>query len=333
MSVNLNVFTARVREGGTVRGPIQVQAPTEAARPAQSAPVKSAAETLAARRLQDSFEAAPVKRDDMPRLVVPQPPNATDAASLTPEGQPVNEAAEAQVQKGWNTDAAAVEQKTDSGCGEASLAFVSKASQGNEPPRAAEAQAFAEVKASAQASNAPQNAADKVDLADGATAEEMGAVLGEMGIDVTEGFTDYDANALSAALKRGEFGLALVDSNAILNSVLPKHKQRQEPGELHWVTIDGFNSGRNKKDASDDMYRVKDPVHGEYWVKAKDLQNAIDQGKKAHGGGGVLAVEKRDDVKTREERDSLAQKNRHHTHHFGKANGRGSRRLSVGESS
>lgn len=333
MAVNLSVFTARLREGGTVQGPVQVQAPAVVEHPGRSDNDRPVPPSTVARRLQaDTFEAAPAQRDDLPKLIVPQAPGATGFPTLTEAG-PENEAAEAQVKKGWDTDAEAVAQKTESGCGEASLAFVSKASsEAPVAPAVEEQKAFAAVNAGTTASNTSKDA-EKVNLSDGATAEEMGAVLGEMGIDVTEGFQDYDANALSEALKRGEFGLALVDSNAILNAVLPKGLQRNEPGQLHWVTIDGFNGGRNKKDASDDMYRVKDPVHGTYWVKAKDLEKAIEQGKKTHGGGGVLAVEKRHDVKTREQRDELAQKNRHRTHGFGKAGGHGSRRLSLGESS
>ncbi|MCY1019647.1 hypothetical protein [Pyxidicoccus sp. MSG2] len=329
MGVNFNIFTARSREVATVQGPIQPQEPTvvERERPGRTVQV--------ARRVQDTFEAAPVKRDDLPKLFVPDAPGAKELPRMEdPDAAPVNEAAEAQAEKGWETNEDAVAQQTETGCGEASLAYLNKASRKDEPHRSAD-QELKEVRAKASEINQPKTTEKKVDvnLKDGATAEEMGVVLGEMGIDVTEGFEKYDANAISAALKRGEFGLALVDSNAILNSALPAHKQRKEPGELHWVTIDGFNSGRNKKDASDDKYRVKDPVNGEYWVKAKDLEKAIEQGRQSHGGGGVLAVEKRKDVDTREQRESLAESNRHRTHGLGKGNGRGSRRLSVGESS
>ncbi|MFP2911527.1 hypothetical protein ACLESD_42175 [Pyxidicoccus sp. 3LFB2] len=333
MTVNLNVFTARVRDGA-LTGPVRVEAPTVIAPPpAAPAPQSGPTQPL---RFQDGFEAAGPTREGMPRLTVPDAPGASVTPSME-DPAPVNEAAEAQAQKGWETDEEAVAQTTDSGCGEASLAFVSKASRKDKPEGKAAAQEkeLQEVRAKAEASNAPKTTEKKVDvnLADGATAEEMGVVLGEMGIDVTDGFETYDPNAMSEALKRGEFGLALVDSNALLNAKLPAHKQHKEPGQLHWVTIDGFNRGRSKKDSSDDLYRIKDPVNGEYWVSAKDLQNAIEQGKKTHGGGGVLAVEKRQDVDTKEKRESLAEKNRRHSERLGKAGGHGSRRMSVGESS
>lgn len=328
MTVNLNVFTARVRDATAVNGPVHAE------KPAVEAPSAKKVSAAVARKVQDTFEAAPVQRDDLPKLTVPDAPGSQALPYLADESEaPVNEAAEAQAQNGWETDEEVVAQESESGCGEASLAYVGMASRKGEPTRA-EKKALEEVRASAKEINQPKTTEKKVDvnLGDGATAEEMGVVLGEMGIDVTAGYQEYDANAISEALKRGEFGLALVDSNAILNAALPAHKQRKGPGQLHWVTIDGFNSGRSKKDASDDRYRVKDPVNGEYWVSAKDLQKAIEQGQKLHGGGGVLSVEKRKDVDTREQRESLAEKNRHRAHGL-RGNGHGSRRLSVGESS
>jgi hypothetical protein len=338
MPVNMNVFTARLREGALTE-PVRVEAPTGIApqptvRPAaQNGPVLP-------QRFQDGFEAARPGREGMPRLTVPDAPGtgALPAGNLEvglEDPTPVNEAAEAQAQKGWETEGEeAVAQTTESGCGEASLAYVNKASRKDEKPKTGE-QEIQEVRAKAESINAPKTTEKKVDvnLKDGATAEEMGVVLGEMGIDVTAGQEKFDAAAMSDALKRGEFGLALVDSNALLNAILPRHKQRHEPGQLHWVTIDGYNRGRSKSDASDDRYRVRDPVNGTYWVSAKELEKAIEEGRKTHGGGGVLAVEKRQDVETREERESLAEKNRRHSRSLGKGSGHGSRRKSLGESS
>ncbi len=341
MGVNMNVFTARVREGALTE-PVRVEAPT-VIRPQTVERPAVQNEPRQPLRFQDGFEAARPGREGMPRLTVPDapvtnvPPAVQDLPALE-DPAPVNEAAEAQAQKGWETDEEAVAQTTESGCGEASLAFVSKASRKDDTSKPGEKSGekeIQEVRAKAEAINTPQTTEKKVDvnLKDGATAEEMGVVLGEMGIDVTDGQEKFDAAAMSDALKRGEFGLALVDSNALLNANLPKRKQNNEPGQLHWVTIDGYNRGRNKNDASDDRYRVKDPVNGTYWVSAKDLEKAIEAGRKNHGGGGVLAVEKRQDVDTREKRESLAEKNRHHSSSLGKGSGHGSRRMSVGESS
>jgi hypothetical protein len=282
-------------------------------------------------RGQDTFEAAPVKRESMPKLTVPDAPGTWDGVS-----EPVNEAAQAQAEKGWDTDKKGwIRQTLPSGCGEASLAFVNTASRGKGQQPGSEDTAIQEVRAKAEALNTSKPPEKKVavHLADGATPEEMGVVLGEMGIDVTDGYPTHDANAMSEALKRGELGLALVDSNAILNAALPAHERSQEPGQLHWVTLDGFNSGLSEKDASDDLYRVKDPVHGKYWVSAKDLQKGIKKGKQAHGGGGVLVVEKRKDVDTQEKREWLGEKNRLVSASLGKPDGHGSRRRSVSESS
>jgi hypothetical protein len=281
----------------------------------------------------DAFDRAAGRPLGMPSLTVPEIPWSTVVPNPGTQA-PVNEVAQAQERKGWASEKAAVAQSSlEEGCGEASLAFIQKASS-QDASFLSEKQQREEVRATAAAVNAaPSTAGEvKVNLDDGATAQEMGAVLGNMGIDVARGMESYDAKAMTESLKAGQFVMAMVDSNALLNSALAPGERLKEPGALHWVTIDGFNSG-GTADTSDDKYRVKDPVHGEYWVSAKDLKRAVDEGKQRHGGGGLLALEKRRDADTREELESLTKKNLDRTRSFGKAGGHGSRRFSVGESS
>jgi hypothetical protein len=304
MTVNLRAFTALVRNGA-LTGAVNPEAPTVAAPLTGSPKTPSAPGGVGPHFQNDFFEAARESLRKLPVLV----------------SEPVNEAAQAQAQKGWAThQMEGIRQSTPSGCGEASLAFVNQASHGkNKKPD----EQIQEVRAKAEAINTSKKVG--VNLDDGATPREIGAVLGKMGIGIT-GVTgrDPDANAMSEALKRGELGLALVDPEALK----PAHERSQEPGPLHWVALDGFNSGPSKTDASDDLYRVTDPMKGKYWVSAKELQKSIEQGKKTHGGGGVLFVEKRD-VDTQ----VLSEKNRNISVSLGKPGGHGSRRSSVSESS
>ncbi|HZI11623.1 MAG TPA: hypothetical protein VE153_14675 [Myxococcus sp.] len=299
MTVNLRAFTALVRNGALM-GPVNPEAPTVAA-PLTGSPKTPSAPGVG----PDTFEAASVKRESLslPKLTVPDAPGTREWGS-----ELVNEAAKAQAEKGWATKNKPIQQTTPSGCGEASLAFLSHASRIN--------------------TSTPPAKKVNVNLADGTTPEEMGAVLGTRGLGVTGVTGGYpsDANAMSEALKEGKLGLALVDPEAIK----PAHEQSQEPGLLHWVALDGFNSGPSKTDASDDLYRVTDPMKGKYWVSVKDLQRSIEQGKKTHGGGGVLFVERqKDDVDTQ----LLSEKNRNISASLGKPGGHGSRRSSVSESS
>ena len=283
---------------------------------------------------QDSFEMNRRGLLGMPQLTPPETPWST---VMSEQGHPglTNEAAQAQLQKGWSVEKAAVAQSSlEDGCGEASLAFIQKASRGWDGFVRSEKQERDEVRATAQRLTTPDLAPGQtqVNLDDGTTAQEMAATLGTMGIDVTQGMDTGDASAMSSALRGGQFLMAMVDSNALLNSALSPGEKLPEPGSLHWVTLDGFNSG-GTEDPSDDKYRVKDPVHGEYWVSAKDFQQAVEQGQQRHGGGGILALEKRQEADTQEERHDLAKKNLHNASRFSRAGGHGSRRFSVGESS
>ncbi|WP_426755073.1 hypothetical protein [Myxococcus sp. Y35] len=302
-------------------------APELAARPAGS--VASAAQRLE----RDSFQDTKPAPRSVPRLTVP---DATDISELPylRDLAPENEAAQAQADKGWTSTASIIAQNSDKGCGEATLAFLSRASRSVTKGTLCEKEEREAVRESAARVSGSRSVHAKVDvnLDDGATPAEMATALGGLGIEITDGFADFDAAATSQALKAGQLGMALVDSNAILNGALTPEQRRSGPGQLHWVTIDGINSN-GTADTSDDLFRVKDPVNGEYWVSARDLENAVQAGKEHHGSGGIFALENRTNVGSPQERDALAQLNRERTASFTDGNGGGSKRLSLGESS
>jgi hypothetical protein len=327
-------------------------------------PKQTEAQAFAARRAQDAFESGPAKPQRQPVLQAqpfagPQLPSQARSSGealvqATPQnlaalqaqasgtaqpqtaanGEPVNEVAEAQEKQGWETQDSSVKQHTEKDCGEASLTFVAKASRGGEEKKS-EKEERQEVREKAKETRTYEHVRSrtKVNLADGASAEEVGAVLGSMGIGIQKGIGGFDSKELNQSLRQGKMVMAMVDSNAILNPKLRKSQRTDQPGHLHWVTIDGYNRGRTS-DPMDDYYRVRDPVHGSYWVKAKDLQGSIDQGREHHGSGGLLVLEKRrGKYNTAEKREQLAQNNLDQAAELGKGSGLGSRRLSLGESS
>ncbi|QSQ18971.1 hypothetical protein JY651_26855 [Pyxidicoccus parkwayensis] len=289
--------------------------------PASAKPSEAPASRLSAYH-RDSFERTSATRRDLPALNVPP-------ARLA--NQPVNEAAEAQAKQQWRGDDSAVAQTTDTDCGEASLTQLNKAKGSG--PSSVDAKRD-EVRASeASARRAVQDRFD-VNLVDGARPEEIGATLGSMGVGVTRGLTNYDPVAISDALKSGQFGMAMVDSQTLANSALPPEQRKEGTGALHWVTIDGYNHGELSHDPMDDKFRVKDPVNGSYWVGAKDLLKAMDVARIEHkNNGGMLLLENRPDVTTDAQREALARSNAEQTESLGKGNGIGSKRLSASESS
>ncbi|WIG93209.1 hypothetical protein [Myxococcus sp. SDU36] len=282
---------------------------------------------------RDTFQDTKPAPRGVPRLTVPDT-TATSELPYLRDLAPENEAAQAQADKGWAPTASVIAQDSDTGCGEATLAFLSRASRSVTKGSLCEKQEREAVRERAsQVSGARSvHAPVDVNLDDGATPTEMATALGGLGIEVTDGFADFDAAATSKVMKAGQFGLALVDSNAILNGALAPEQRRDGPGQLHWVTIDGVNSN-GTADTSDDVFRVKDPVNGEYWVSARDLERAVQAGKEHHGSGGIFALENREDVGGQQARDALAHLNRERTASFADKNGVGSKRLSLGESS
>lgn len=295
--------------------------PQEKTTPAACTP-KPAQEPVAkppAEYYQDAFEA-----------------EATPPKALPVLGSPVaNEAVGAQEQKNWKSIDATIAQTNDIGCGEASLTFLNRAKDRFDGAKS-EVEERDEVRAAASELNNRNTVKDRVDinLDDGTTADEAGAVLGSMGIEVKRGMANYDSGYMSDALKSGQFGLAMVDSTALYNSILPADQRQPEPGKLHWVTIDGFNKGDDAINTMDDKFRVQDPVNGQYWVGAQDLLHAMDSARLQHdNSGGMLILENRADADTTEKRDALARKNLEQTASLGKGTGIGSKRMGLGESS
>ncbi|NOJ80273.1 hypothetical protein [Myxococcus xanthus] len=282
---------------------------------------------------RDTFQDTKPAAKGVPRLSVPDATGTSELPFLR-DLAPENEAAQAQADKGWAPTASVIAQDSDTGCGEATLAFLSRASRSVTKGSQCEKQERETVRERASQVSGARSVHAPVDinLDDGATPTEMATALGGLGIEVTDGFADFDAAATSKVMKAGQFGLALVDSNAILNGALAPEQRRNGPGQLHWVTIDGVNSN-GTADTSDDLFRVKDPVNGEYWVSARDMKNAIQAGKEHHGSGGIFALEHRTDVGGPRERDALAHLNRERTASVADKNGVGSKRLSLGESS
>ncbi|ATB50602.1 hypothetical protein [Corallococcus macrosporus] len=310
-----------------------LKAPPGPVEAALARPVGSPAPAVCRAPEGDTFQDTKPASRRVPRLAVPDATGVSELPYLR-DLAPENEAAQAQAYQGWAPTASVIAQRSDRGCGEATLAFLSRASRSVTKGSLCEQQERESVRARAAAVSGPRSANAKVgvNLDDGATPEEMSTALGGLGIEITNGFADFNAAATSRALKAGQFGMALVDSNAILNGALAPEQQRSGPGQLHWVTIDGINSN-GTADTSDDLFRVKDPVNGEYWVSARDLEGAVQSAQQHHGSGGIFALENRTDVGSTAERDALAQLNRERTASFADKNGGGSKRLSLGESS
>ncbi len=300
----------------------------ETATPAAELPEapETAAQSPAAAYYQDSFETQAAYRPGLPALSVPQAPERSAGP------QPVNEAEGAQAAQQWHGDKAAVAQKTEVDCGESSLTLLKKAKDA--AVLGSDDQKREEVRSSAETASRAIQDRFQLNLSDGTRPEEMGAMLGAMGIEVTRGIANYDTWAISEGLKAGQLGMAMVDSNALANAKLPADQQTQEPGALHWITIDGFNKGELAHDTMDDQFRVKDPVKGEYWVSAKDLLRAMDVARIQHGGtGGMMLLQNRTDATTQEAREALARGNVDQTASLGDGSGIGSKRGSTRESS
>lgn len=319
----LDSVMARIRQAAAERA----AAAQSVKEPLPDAPDAKALNPAEGRYL-DSFEEERAKKMGLPSLAAPPPPG-TDPA--TASAVPTNEATQAQKEQGWNAPQTTVAQTSKKGCAEATLTYLEQSSAEEAAPLTQQ-EAREKVRNKADTMSTSVRDRVNVNLDDGATPEEMGAMLGSMGIKVTNGFDECNTDALSGALKHGQMALAMVDSGALLNTTLAEGEKGPESGELHWLTIDGVNPGKSKS-TDDDLYRVRDPINGAYWVKASDLKKSIEQAQAKHGSGGVMTVQKDGTAKTPEKREALAQANLERTQPLGKGNGGASRRMSVGESS
>ncbi|WP_147469377.1 hypothetical protein [Corallococcus sp. AB045] len=322
IGAKLDSVMARIRQASAERA----AAAQSVKEPLPDAPDAKALNPAEGRYL-DSFEEERAKKMGLPSLAAPPPPGTDPAASAIP----TNEATQAQKEQGWNAPQTTVAQTSKKGCAEATLTYLEQSSAEEAVPLT---QQEAREKVRNKAGTIATGVSDQVavNLDDGATPDEMGAMLGTMGIKVTKGFGECNTDALSGALKHGQMALAMVDSNALLNMTLAEDEQLPETGELHWLTIDGVNPGLSDS-TDDDLYRVRDPINGAYWVPASDLKKSIEQAQAQHGSGGVMTVQKDGTAKTDEQRQALARSNLERTQPLGKGNGGASRRLSVGESS
>jgi hypothetical protein len=262
-----------------------------------------------------TFTAAPAPAEQ-PRTQEPGQPS-----SSPPRGTPVDRAEDKRVSRGWKNLGASILQSSDTDCGEATL-FTLKASKGNKPGGiTAGVMDWLKKKLQRNVEELNGDCAlkDKVriDLRDGTTPNEMGALLGKQGMRVTGNLLDTGSGQLSDSLREGQMAVVLLDSNA----VLPADKRDSGRGQLHWVTVAGIDDGGGQPGASV-RYRVKDPSHGEYWVSANRLNQAVSKARTEHGSGGALLV----DQDTSTDGQALAQENLKHTQALGTGNGGASRR-------
>jgi hypothetical protein len=242
-------------------------------------------------------------------------------ASSTPEDAPVDRAADKRTKRGWKSLAASILQSSATDCGEAAL-FTLKASKKYKPAEIT-SQALGWLKKKLQRSADELNNDNalkgkvQINLRDGTTPDELGALLGKQGMKVTGSLVDTSGGCLDASLHEGQMAVVLLDSNA----VLPAHKRGPGNGLLHWVTVAGIDDG-GQPGSAPVRYRVKDPAHGEYWIPAEQLDKAVKNARKQHGSGGALLIDPEPCLEGRE----LALENLRHTQALGKGNGGASRR-------
>lgn len=325
LAIPMNILTPR---------PAKKVEPLVKASP-QPSPVNGAQQAQAQstpRPPTDSFKAVPAKTSSKPQpkaSAAPQP----GASSAKKGSTPTNVAADDQAARGWTGDASVVQQGSPTDCGTANLAQIRGAANGGAAPSSKEHQKEVERNASEINGSAALRDRVQINLKDGTTADEMGALLGKQGQKVVRAFQTFEADYMNGALQQGQFGLTLLDSNVLLNTRLPPEKRTGEPGALHWVTVDGIDDNGTPEDYSDDLYRVKDPLHGEYWLPEGELRLAVTKARTHTGSGGVLIVEHEPDAKTAEAREALSSHNLGHTIVLGQGNGIGSKRTSVLEPS
>ncbi|CAM3581025.1 hypothetical protein G4177_26020 [Corallococcus sp. ZKHCc1 1396] len=288
-------------------------------------------------RYLDSFQDSATKKPGLPVLTTPEPVTVTDPAGVT-DPPPTNNAKAAQEEMGWKTNESTVMQTSTNGCAEATLTFLEQ-SDGEHATDLTTQEAREKVRNKADtlagSPSAVQEMGLELNLDDGATPDELGAILGSMGIEVTSGSDKCNPTALSNALNKGQYAVALVDSNALLNTKLKPKDRTQEPGQLHWITIDAVDRGKSRLSQEDDRYHVRDSVNGDYWVHASDMKKIVSEAQSRHGSGGIITVqmEKGRATKAPDHLEKLARKNLEHTAALGDGNGGASRRASIAESS
>ncbi len=276
---------------------------------------------------------APLKAAPQPQAQLRSLHQADTFVSAPPKSRaPTNVAADDQAALGWSGAASLVKQDSPTGCGTANLAQICSAACGGPAPAPQQHQQHVESNAAEINNSAALKDRVRINLGDGATPAEMAALLGKQGQKVVRSFDTFEADYMYGAIQQGQFGLTLLDSNVLRNAMLPPEKRTNEPGAPHWVTVDGIDD-KGTSDFSDDLYRVKDPIHGVYWVPEGVLKAAVAQLRANTGSGGVLIIENERDAKTKEAREELALQNLTYTAVVGNGNGIGSKPDSPLESS
>ncbi|WP_404369424.1 hypothetical protein ACIHQR_06610 [Corallococcus coralloides] len=201
--------------------------------------------------------------------------------------------------KGWAQPTPVLRQTDDINCGATAAAMLVRASGGGQ------GQTDAQLVQSLQAGYSDSK---------GTTPKQMSDMLAGQGFEVTRGASNFDRDALNAALDSGKKALALVDSNLIQ----PGASGTTPAGSAHWVEIDG-------KDAQG-QYRIHDPATGSiHDVSLQHLTQAMNSGWDSFQGGGMLIVNpKGGDTST------LAASNVNHATPLGDSSGIGSKNNSFG---
>jgi hypothetical protein len=214
-------------------------------------------------------------------------------------------------------EARSIRQPTPISCGLAALASVNSATLGGKSDQ--ELLDIVEANARTINGNQVENFKNLVDLSNGTTPQEMSMLLGQQGQEVVRGFGQFDSDAIQEATRSGQFGMLLVDANALHNATQDGEGAQKLPegqGDLHWLTIDGIQELNGPGGTSEPLYRVKDSDSDqrEYMLTRDELENVVNQAKNGiHQTGGGLVVKNRPDVDEVQEKHLLSVNNLWHS--------------------
>jgi hypothetical protein len=245
------------------------------------------------------------------------PPPSYSAPPSTQERHPIDSFEAAPDTAGTTGSVRSIHQPTPISCGLAALAAVNSTTLGGKSDQ----ELFDIVEANARTLNANQveNFSNLVDLSNGTTPQEMSMLLGQQGQEVVRGFGQFDSDALQEATRSGQFGMLLVDANALHNATQDGEGAEKLPegqGDLHWLTIDGIQELNGPDSTSEPLYRVKDSdsAQREYTLTRDELENIVNQAKNGiHQTGGGLVVKNRPDVDEVQEKHLLSMNNLWHS--------------------
>ncbi|WP_434299154.1 hypothetical protein [Corallococcus exiguus] len=201
--------------------------------------------------------------------------------------------------KGWAQQTPVLRQTDATNCGATAAAMLVRANGGGQ------GQTDAQL---------VQSLESRYSDSKGTTPDQMGQMLAGQGFEVTRGASQFDRDALNAALDSGKKAVALVDSNRIQ----PGASGDTSAGSAHWVEIDGKNA--------QGQYRIQDPASGSsYDVDLQHLTQAMNSGWDSFNGGGMLIVNPQGG-----DAGALAAANANHSATLGDSSGIGSKNSSFG---